>query len=45
MDEANMDYNKIHAHLNDGSIDIKKLNMSRYLRLFLFCNQIFNLFF
>jgi len=30
MDDVNQEYNKIHSHLNDGSIDIKKLNMSKF---------------
>lgn len=30
MDDVNKEYNRIHAHLNDGSIDVKKLNMSRF---------------
>lgn len=30
MDDGNKEYNRVHAHLNDGTIDVKKLNMSQF---------------
>ena len=30
MSDVNKEYNRIHAHLNDGSIDIKHINMSKF---------------